>query len=71
MRLDGNALITGSGSGMASSRRSVHIPRGRHARAEEPAKATLLVASDDARKMTGASPITDGRITAANVTRKD
>ncbi len=49
-------------------RRLVHIPMGRFGEAEEMAKATLFLASDDSSYMTGTEFLVDGGITAAYVT---
>lgn len=49
-------------------RRLVHIPMGRFGKAEEMAKATLFLASDDSSFVTGSDFLVDGGITAAYVT---
>jgi len=49
-------------------RRLVHIPMGRFGEAEEMAKATLFLASDESSYMTGTEFLVDGGITAAYVT---
>lgn len=50
------------------NRRLVHIPMGRFGEAEEIAKATLYLASDESSFVTGTSFMVDGGITAAYVT---
>lgn len=49
-------------------RRLVHIPMGRFGEAEEIAKATLFLASDESSFVTGSTFLVDGGITAAYVT---
>ncbi len=50
------------------NRRLVHIPMGRFGEAEEIAKATLFLASDESSFVTGSTFLVDGGITAAYVT---
>lgn len=50
------------------NRRLVHIPMGRFGEAEEIAKATLFLASDESSFVTGTTFLVDGGITAAYVT---
>lgn len=50
------------------NRRLVHVPMGRFGEAEEIAKATLYLASDESSFVTGTSFMVDGGITAAYVT---
>ena len=49
-------------------RRLVHVPMGRFGEAEEIAKATLFLASDESSFITGSTFLVDGGITAAYVT---
>lgn len=49
-------------------RRLVHVPMGRFGEAEEIAKATLFLASDESSFVTGSTFLVDGGITAAYVT---
>tara|TARA_Y100000385_G_C13083072_1_gene634934 strand:+ start:839 stop:1612 length:774 start_codon:yes stop_codon:yes gene_type:complete len=49
-------------------RRLVHIPMGRFGEAQEMAKATLFLASDESSYMTGTEFLVDGGITSAYVT---
>lgn len=50
------------------NRRLVHVPMGRFGEAEEIAKATLFLASDESSFVTGSTFLVDGGITAAYVT---
>jgi NAD(P)-dependent dehydrogenase (short-subunit alcohol dehydrogenase family) len=50
------------------NRRLVHVPMGRFGEAEEIAKATLFLASDESSFVTGTTFLVDGGITAAYVT---
>jgi NAD(P)-dependent dehydrogenase (short-subunit alcohol dehydrogenase family) len=52
----------------ASTRRRVHLPMGRLAKAREIANAALFLASDESSYVNGATFLVDGGLTAAYVT---